>query len=87
MSRISLMEGGTCWKRIHMSCNGSLCPGQQGTPAPLQVRRMGQKAAQVQPWTPAEVPPFTVLCSSVNSRQRKGQEDGARADGEHGAHG
>ena len=53
----------TCWKRIHMSYNGTwatmaVCPGQQGPPAPLQVRQMGQESQlQVQPWTPAEVPP------------------------------
>ena len=57
MSESSLMEGRPAGREFTWATM-AVCPGQQGPQAPLQVRQMGQESQlQVQPWTPAEVPP------------------------------
>lgn len=81
----SLMEGRPAGKEFTCA-RMAACPGQHRPRVPLQVRQMGQKSQlQVQPWTPSKSTLFTMLCSGMNSRQRKGQEDGTSADGEHEA--
>lgn len=68
-----------------MSYNGSL-PWSARTPGPSPGQADGTgKPAPSPALDPSRSTPFTVLCSGVNSRQRKGQEDGTRADGEHEA--
>lgn len=75
----------TCWKRIHISYNGSL-PWSAWTPGPPPGQADGTgKPAPSPAMGPSRSTLFMVLCSGVNSRQRKGQEDGTRAHGEHEA--